>query len=125
MVSIAPCRFSIRQMLFRTVQVEWRWQVATKATAQHYSTVWISLSCLPAAPAPARGVGAQSAGTGGAEQGGYSAGRGATYMVARVILQVKMGDSVGAGVSAWQAAPTNDVLSAPCIIAGFPLDAPR
>jgi hypothetical protein len=38
-----------------------------------------------------------------------------------------MGDSVGASaaISAWQAAPTNDVLSTPCIIAGFPLNAPR
>ncbi len=61
-------------------QVEWRGALAVKATAQHYSTVWISLSCLaaPAASAPALGVGAQSAGTGGAEVSTCCEGRGAT-----------------------------------------------
>ncbi len=48
-------------------QVERSMVVATKATAQHYSTVRISLSGLATATAPAWGV--RSSDTGGAWQG--------------------------------------------------------
>ncbi len=49
-----------------------------KAAAQHYNAMWISLSYLTAASAPALGVGAQSSDTGGAGRGTCLEGHGAT-----------------------------------------------
>ena len=66
------------QVLSLTSLVEQREALAVKAAAQHYNAMWISLSGLATATAPALGVGAQSSDTGGAGWDTCLEGRGAT-----------------------------------------------